>query len=1347
MTSYVQRTCTEIGGEVPPDRRPGARAHPPEDAVDWHRLLAGDEFTDVVERSRTVEEFRGCDAYVLLGAPGAGKTTEFRHQAAHAGGRYVSARDFLKFDDRPEWRGTTLFIDGLDEMRAGSPDGRTPLDGIRRRLDALGRPRFRLSCRDADWFGDNDRAHLETVSGDGRVTVLRLDPLSDDGIHEILDHHPGVANAGGFIAAARERGVDSLLASPQNLRMLADAVAGDAWPATRMETFELACEKLVRESASGHRIANPDGLPASELLDAAGRVCALQLICGLEGAALTDAAADDDFPAPERFGADAAVLRRVLPRRIFERAEHGRRVPIHRNVAEFLGARYLAGLVSERNLSVRRILALLTGEDGGVVSPLRGLAAWLAAHCPAARAELIERDPEGVAAYGDSAVFTPDEKRGLLERLRAVHLSLPVGRFMALATPDMAPLFRDWLTGSTPSHRSGSVADFLLCVLANASPLPELRDVFLDLIVDEGRAPGTRQWAGICLAEGALARPDTFRGVVRRLLGGLRDGSVRDDDRSIMGMLLHCLYPEFIGPEEVFDYLSAEPDDRYRVSVTLDRFERFLRYDLPCATPPEDAAVLLDKLVDIVERSEEWRLTGELPVSIPARTVGALVKMALHRTDEQETRRTLRWLQLVGADDDVDPETSRAICEWVEARPKRYKELLREAAAQCLETADAGVCIRRAKHSLHGAAVPPDFGTWCLGEIERSGSSPNLAGFWFEEAWYALEHDSGADGLTLEHLESVAASDARLAEIHDRLQFCDFSDRFAETRRRHHQRALERRREREQELADWRREFQRHETVLRENRCPAGVLNRIGEVYWGHYIDFQAATGRERLRKLLGEDTLIEAAVEGLRGAIHRDDLPAPAEVLALKGRDRRHALALPVLAGLDLHSPDECLRYDPDRIHTAFAFLLAERTSFPEPGWLEPFVKTNPTLAADEIVRFATMQLRRGEHQIPVVHEVCATEWLSDVAREVCPRLLRAFSVRAPRTLLDTLNRLIWCGLASADASTMESIVTGKLAAKSMTRAQRAHWLAAQLVVSPHLDLETLEGFADRHENAMAGFFTFFERSFTRRLLFERIPSGSMGRLARLLAEGRRPMRPTGPASAQFRESEFVRALIEALGTRADDDAVSALVHLAGDPGVVAWRSTFQRIRHEQGVLRRNFRYRHPDIDAARRSLECRQPANAADLAAVTLEALAEISGNIRHGYTNDWRQYWSPERERAPREAQGRERLPRRAPVRPAAQARSDGDRRGAGRAIRRRETRGHQGLIRRLQRLQRAGGDQEELSPKSVERDPESVDREVLPGPGCGRVRYLPRALVRREVLPATGIRSPATQCNGA
>ena len=48
------------------------------------------------------------------------------------GGTYVTVRNFLTFSDKPEWHDTTLFLDGLDEARAGTEDGRTPLDDIRK---------------------------------------------------------------------------------------------------------------------------------------------------------------------------------------------------------------------------------------------------------------------------------------------------------------------------------------------------------------------------------------------------------------------------------------------------------------------------------------------------------------------------------------------------------------------------------------------------------------------------------------------------------------------------------------------------------------------------------------------------------------------------------------------------------------------------------------------------------------------------------------------------------------------------------------------------------------------------------------------------------------------------------------------------------------------------------------------------------------------------------------------------------------------------------------------------------------------------------------------------------------
>ena len=105
----------------------------------------------------------------------------------------------------------------------------------------------------------------------------------------------------------------------------------------------------------------------------------------------------------------------------------------------------------------------MTGEDGVVVSELRGLAAWLAAHSSIARNELVRRDPIGTVLYGDVRNFSVSEK-GLvidcLERsaerdpwsLRSFH-ELD-SRWGDLATPDMATAFRDVLADPGRSYQS-----------------------------------------------------------------------------------------------------------------------------------------------------------------------------------------------------------------------------------------------------------------------------------------------------------------------------------------------------------------------------------------------------------------------------------------------------------------------------------------------------------------------------------------------------------------------------------------------------------------------------------------------------------------------------------------------------------------------------------------------------------------------------------------------------------------------------------------------------------------------------------------------------------------------------
>ncbi len=58
----------------------------------------------------------------------------------------------------------------------------------------------------------------------------------------------------------------------------------------------------------------------------------------------------------------------------------------------------------------------------------------------------------------------------------------------------------------------------------------------------------------------------------------------------------------------------------------------------------------------------------------------------------------------------------------------------------------------------------------------------------------------------------------------------------------------------------------------------------------------------ERLSELLGGDeSLVEAVLAGLRGTVWCSDIPGVEEILRLKESSRRHRLALPFLAGLEI--------------------------------------------------------------------------------------------------------------------------------------------------------------------------------------------------------------------------------------------------------------------------------------------------------------------------------------------------------------------------------------------------------------------------------------------------------------
>ncbi|MDE2821940.1 MAG: hypothetical protein OXK79_00355, partial [Chloroflexota bacterium] len=444
-----------------------------------------------------LQAFRQEPAYVLLGDPGMGKSTAFDEERRAIGdtAALITARDFTTFnaDHHPEWRDKTLFIDGLDEIRAGQNDPRRSVDRIRRNLDRLGQPRFRLSCRHADWL-ETDRKSLEAVSPSGQVAVVRLDPLDDSDVRELLKRCHDIGDIESFLAEARRRGMQGTLANPQSLTMLAQAVHAGHWPDSRTGTYEQACLGMAAEYNEEHlSVRRPRD--TARILDTAGSLCAALLISGHPGCATAPTRESENYPRVSVFG-DEDAYREAIATRLFHFPQQGRAEPVHRHIAEYLAARHIASLV-ERGLPAGRAVALMTAPDGKIATELRGFSAWLAAHSDVARKDLTTRDPVGLALYGDIRAFTADEKQALFDSLvrepRDLEPTYERARaFAALATPSMAPVLKRGLAAPPDGSDSELVPDFVLRVLQQVPPLPALSFPFLDIVRDRRRWPRVR---------------------------------------------------------------------------------------------------------------------------------------------------------------------------------------------------------------------------------------------------------------------------------------------------------------------------------------------------------------------------------------------------------------------------------------------------------------------------------------------------------------------------------------------------------------------------------------------------------------------------------------------------------------------------------------------------------------------------------------------------------------------------------------------------------------------------------------------------------------------------------------
>ena len=432
--------------------------------------------------------------------------------------------------------------------------------------------------------------------------------------------------------------------------MLAKVVGdrGGDWPESRRQTFEMACVQMVREPNEEHLAARESGSPPApdQLLDAAGCLCAVQLIAGRPGYTLRGEP-NEEYPNPDQSSYEKPeVCRAALVTKLFGGVTH--RTPIHRHVAEYLGARYLARVI-QGGLPVRRVIAMMTGEDGAVVTEMRGLSAWLAVHSEEVRPDLIERDPIGVGLYGEIGEFSLNEKRVLLEslkrgggRLEALWQSAPA--FGPLATSGMDTDFGEVLRASNRSKDHQRFTAFALRVLGEGEALPGLSGILLEVARDDTRWPSVNTSALKAFIHNCRDNHDKVN-ELSSLLIDIRAGRVSDPDNELLGILLYELYPRHLSPSQVWG-IRLETSHR---DSHFGMYWGFFWFGLLQKSSDDQVAELLDTLGDRIDMrptlksSSNWE---NLPARLLARGLQA-------HGDQLATERLYDWLDL-GFGEDLD---------------------------------------------------------------------------------------------------------------------------------------------------------------------------------------------------------------------------------------------------------------------------------------------------------------------------------------------------------------------------------------------------------------------------------------------------------------------------------------------------------------------------------------------------------------------------------------------------------------------------------------------------------------------------------------------------------------------
>ena len=888
--------------------------------------------------------------------------------------------------------------------------------------------------------------------------------------------------------------------------------------------------------------------------------------------------------------------------------------------------------MENQGLPARRLLALITTVDGGVVSSLRGLFAWFITLCADQRSLLLNRDPLGVVLYGDVSSFSKTEKESLflyLYKEAEKHpgfrsenwLSSPFG---ALATDDMQDVIRKLLETPLRDAAKQALVDCVLDAVEHGSISTDLTKTLLDIVEDH------TWWSGIRrTALRSLLRITINDNVVliTKLLNDIKTGEIEDRDDQLLGTLLSKLYPSLINANKIFDYLQRPKDDHF-----LGAYINFWSHELIDNTRNDDIPVLLDQLSQRNKFKEFLHHNYSLYGFISELLVNGIIKYGA----EINIERLYDWLS-IGLDKHefsiIEPvrrhKKKVTIQEWLSDKPDIYKAIIAEGTSRIISKKNPWKYFYKITARLYDANIPGDIGVWYLKQADKINSK-EISEDYFRQAVFQINTLNNDKNFTLDTILSWVDLHPEYNLLLQKMLVEDGKD--FERRLKNAQIKLKRDFGRTKKKTDYINYILKYKDEIKMGAAPPTIFHDLAFSYKGYLMEAKGETSHERVSSLLNNsDELTAYALEGLKKTLFRDDLPSVTEIIKTSTIGKNFYISHAVLVGLEERNLEDAAEWsqisDAD-YEIAVAFYLADSTG-DTPQWFTRLLHSKPKLISKVFIQYVRASTKSGKEHITGLYQlVNDTDW-AIVARKSVIVLLDSYPVRTKNSQIYNIQHLLTSALRYADKTELQKIIDKKINLTSMNMMQRSRWLATGLMITPDRYEKHVLDFMEESTIRVRAIASFLSNQHDHNQWKPdyTLPVTTLVMLIKKLGSHFKPYTIKGAASItlEMDAADMVSNFINQLSKIDNINVTQELEKLIKTPELNEWRDSLKGKLYEYKKRIRDTSFMQPTLENVVNTLSNKEPSNAADLMALTLDHLETLATKIRNIDTNDYRQYWN--------------------------------------------------------------------------------------------------------------------------